>query len=82
MRDPVEGEDQTVRGTPWFEKALHDLCQPLTALECGLYLSSLNLQKDPTLQVAELRETIRHALVQCDRMIKSVRVMQDGVRLS
>ena len=27
--------------TDWIREALHDLCQPLTALECRLYLGTM-----------------------------------------
>ena len=57
----------------WMRKALHDLAQPLTALECRLFLSTL----EQDCGVDELRQAIAEALVQCQRMIGEVRAMQD-----
>ena len=54
----------------WMRGALHDLCQPLTALECRLFLG-LNETGE-----AELRSTIKEAIQQCERLISGVRGMQ------
>ena len=54
----------------WLRDALHDLCQPLTALECRLFLG-LSQQGE-----AEMRTAIKEAMVQCERLIDGVRGMQ------
>ena len=54
----------------WVRGALHDLCQPLTALECRLFLGLLDGSE------AELRVSVKEARVQCERLIAGVRGMQ------
>jgi hypothetical protein len=67
----------------WIRVALHDLCQPLTALECRLYLATLEAEDLPephSLASAELRilrEAVRDALLECERMMVLVREMQE-----
>lgn len=60
----------------WMQKRLHDLCQPLTALQCRLFLATM--VKEPEGELEELREAVRESLVQCERMIGQIRVMQYG----
>ncbi len=62
--------------TMWMRVALHDLCQPLTALECCLYVSTMDIDGERP-NVEDLREAIRAALVECERMMSRVRVMQE-----
>jgi len=67
----------------WMRVALHDLCQPLTALECRLYLATLeteDLAEPHSLaspELRSLRETVRDALLECERMMELVRGMQE-----
>lgn len=56
----------------WMEKGLHDLCQPLTALQCRLFLGTLAPEHD----VDELRLAIRESMVQCERLVTQVRRLQ------
>ena len=60
----------------WVREAIHDLSQPLTALECALFLgtSSPDGTRAPTAE--ELLVTIQQGLEQCERMITQVRTMQ------
>jgi hypothetical protein len=66
----------------WMLDALHDLCQPLTALECGLFLGTMSPDgvREPTAE--ELLATILEGLVQCERVSTQLRVvlerMQNG----
>ena len=60
-----------------MRRALHDLSQPLTALECRLYLGTMPAQPGREPQATELQDTIREALIECERLIASVRSMQD-----
>ena len=55
-----------------MREALHDLSQPLTAMECRLYLGTM----DPADTAEQLRETIREALAECERLMLRVRAMQ------
>ncbi len=56
--------------------ALHDLSQPLTALECCLYIGTMDNQGErPTAE--ELHSTIAAALVECERLMSRVRAMQE-----
>jgi hypothetical protein len=62
---------------PWMREALHDLCQPLTALECGLYIGTMSPDGVRAPTAEELRATILQALVQCERVTARLRVIQD-----
>jgi hypothetical protein len=55
-------------------QALHDLCQPLTTLQCRLELAGL-VGTDEA-----YREAVRLALVECERVAESVGVMREIVR--
>ena len=57
-----------------MESALHDLCQPLTALQCRLFLTTLGGGGQ---NAAELERAVADALRQCDRAIGLVRAMQE-----
>ena len=76
--------DTSEQGTPakplqsWLQNTLHDLSQPLTALQCRLFLSMLHApgsEKERT----EMRHAIEDGLRQCERMMVSVRSMQKYV---
>ena len=54
----------------WIKDALHDLCQPLTALECRLFLGLGETGE------AEMRAAMKEAMAQCERLIDGVRGMQ------
>ncbi len=55
--------------------ALHDLCQPLTALQCRLFLATMASGRP--VDVNELEQAVADALKQCDRAIGLVRTMQE-----
>lgn len=57
----------------WIRTALHDFAQPLTALECGLFLSTLS----PEQGADELRQVIDEAMSQCQRMLVCFRAIQE-----
>ena len=61
----------------WMRGAIHDLCQPLTALECRLFLGTLGPQGVGSPAPEEMREAIHLGLVQCGRMMPPVRAMRD-----
>lgn len=73
MTPPVGGVEV------WMQGALHDLCQPLTALQCRLALATLVRKGGPEEELAELRETVVESLVECERLIGHVRRMQFGM---
>lgn len=55
----------------WVHVALHDLCQPLTALECRLFLGLHEEGPEAMLQA------MKEAMVECERLIDGVRAMQN-----
>ena len=57
--------------------ALHELSQPLTALECRLYLGAMGTGGTPSDDAIEMRAAIDEALRQCERMMTKVRAMQE-----
>lgn len=54
-------------------KGLHDLCQPLTTLQCRLEIALM----DPT--AAEMRSAITDGLAECVKLNAAVRRMQERV---
>jgi signal transduction histidine kinase len=64
------GDDGMVR----IGQALHDLCQPLTTLQCRLELAGV-VGTDEA-----YREAVRLALVECERLVESVGSMREIVR--
>ena len=60
----------------WMEDSLHDLCQPLTALQCRLFLATLATGQE---RGSEMEQAVADALRQCDRAITLVRGMQERV---
>ena len=59
----------------WLAHALDDLCQPLTALECLLYVHQDPLEDD-SLKATLLRRVMQEALVEVSRITDIVRAMQ------
>ena len=64
----------------WMPKAMHDLCQPLTALECGLFLGTMRADGVEAPTAEELMATILAALNQCQRATALVRAMQERMQ--
>ncbi len=60
----------------WVRRSLHDLCQPLTALQCRLSLGMMCVGEDDAAELAELRRMMHDSLTECERMMDLVRVMQ------
>ncbi len=67
--------------TPWIREALHDLCQPLTALECGLHIGMMSPDGIRTPTAEELMATIRQALGQSERLSMRLRAIQDRMNV-
>lgn len=59
----------------WIQNALHDLSQPLTALQGRLFLATLHPPGSEQEHV-EMRRAVEDGLQQCERMIANVRSMQ------
>lgn len=70
LPDGAESEERGRLQTD-FQRGLHDLCQPLTALQCRLYLGTSEEATDA------LQQTIRDSLVECERVMLQVRQLQD-----
>jgi phosphoglycerate-specific signal transduction histidine kinase len=62
----------------WMQIALHDLCQPLMALECLLYVNREAVPEE-SLDASLLRNVMVEGLVECGRMMALVRAMQERV---
>jgi hypothetical protein len=60
----------------WMRGTLHDLCQPLMALECQLYLASLGVGDASEPGSSEPRAMFASGLDQCQRMIQLIRAAQ------
>jgi hypothetical protein len=54
--------------------ALHDLCQPMTTLQCRLEMASI------TGTAEGYREAVDLSMVECARLIEAVRSMREIVR--
>jgi hypothetical protein len=75
--DPIERGGERESAPAWMRKALHDLCQPLTALECQLYLAMLDMESEGQRGVAQQRATIEFGMHECSRMMAVIRTMQE-----
>jgi signal transduction histidine kinase len=57
-----------------LKKALHDLCQPLTTLQCRLEMAGV-------VGTAEAyREAVELGLVECSRLLSAIDTMREVVR--
>jgi hypothetical protein len=63
-------------GMDQISQALHDLCQPLTTLQCRLEIAQMGGTPD------DFREAVELGLVECDRLIQGVGLMRKIVRES
>ena len=70
--------EQRMNLEQWINEALHDLCQPVTALQCRLFLASLAA---PDASRASMDEALREALTQCERVMERVRQMQTRMEM-
>lgn len=65
----------------WMRRALHDLSQPLCALECRLVIGTLESQEAETPEAARaLRAAVEDALIQCARMMAQIHALQTSLR--
>jgi hypothetical protein len=68
-------------GAAWLRQAVHDLCQPLMALECLLFVNKEPVAGEP-LETASLRNVMEAGLIECRRMLVLVRGMQERMTSS
>ncbi len=68
------------RELEWMRRAMHDLCQPVTALECGLFLGTMSRDGVQTPTAEELLATIQGALEQCERVTGQLRLIQEHLK--
>ena len=73
-RPVTDRHERPVTDRQWMQQALHDLSQPLSAMECHLYLCMMSSTAE--MKTAELADTIRESHVQCERLMAHVRSMQ------
>jgi len=66
----IDGADELQR----LSRALHDLCQPLTTLQCRLEMAGV------VGTAAAYREAVEHGLDECGRLIDAVDRMRGMVR--
>lgn len=64
----------------WIKNALHELCQPVTALECGLFVGMMGSDGIGPPKAEELIVTIRGAMEQCERISGQLRAMQARIQ--
>lgn len=73
-RDVVREQNSGAAGMERISQALHDLCQPLTTLQCRLEIAQLS--KTPE----DYRDAVQLGLVECDRLVEGVGLMREIVR--
>ena len=74
------GELTESNDTNWLRTALHDLCQPMTALECGLFVGTMSPDGVRMPTAEELMVTIEAALEQCGRVSTQLKAMQNRLQ--
>ncbi len=74
--EPVDSVEVGEIDDAWLRQGLHDLCQPLTALECLLYVNREPMPGD-SLEAGLLRSVMAEGLIECGRMLVVVRELQD-----
>lgn len=63
-------------GMDQISQALHDLCQPLTTLQCRLEIAQLGGTDQ------DYKDAVELGLIECDRLIEGVGLMRQIVRES
>ena len=72
--EEVSEAREGVGGVKDMSKALHDLCQPLTTLQCRLELASVVGTTEA------YREAVELGLEECSRLMHAVGAMREIVR--
>jgi hypothetical protein len=73
-RNLVQERNSVAGGIDKMSQALHDLCQPLTTLQCRLEIAQLSRAPE------DYRDAVGFGLAECDRLIEAVGVMREIVR--
>ncbi len=74
-KKPLESEATARPDDDWMRHGLHDLCQPLMALECLLFVNREPVEGE-SLDASVLRGVIQEGLVECQRMLVLMQGMQ------
>ena len=61
-------------GIEKISQALHDLCQPLTTLQCRLEIAQMSGSPE------DYRDAVQLGMVECDRMVEGIGLMREIVR--
>jgi len=67
-------EEQSKNDRKQLNVAVHDLCQPLTTLQCRLELATLTCTPE------SYREAVEDGLAECRRMVEAVEVIREILR--
>jgi signal transduction histidine kinase len=70
----LNGPASSREGMRQMDRALHDLCQPLTTLRCRLELAGLTGTPE------SYREAVSRGVTECEKLVKAVDSMQEIVR--
>ncbi|HEV2645250.1 MAG TPA: hypothetical protein VGU46_02680 [Acidobacteriaceae bacterium] len=73
-KDEVSRQKSVAEEMDQISRALHDLCQPLTTLQCRLEIAQLGGTDQ------DFRDAVELGLVECDRMIAGVGLIRQIVR--
>ncbi len=74
MREADTGGSSVSTGMDQIGRALHDLCQPLTTLQCRLEIAGMTGTDEA------YREAVDMGLAECVRLMQSVDSMREIVR--
>jgi hypothetical protein len=75
-KDGTSKQKSSAVGMDQISQALHDLCQPLTTLQCRLEIAQLSGMDQ------DFRDAVELGLVECNRLIEGVGMMRQIVRES
>jgi signal transduction histidine kinase len=67
-------EEQSGDSRKQLSAAVHDLCQPLTTLQCRLELATLTCTPE------SYREAVDDGLIECRRMVEAVESIREILR--
>ena len=67
-------EDQDKSKNKQLSAGVHDLCQPLTTLQCRLELATLTRTPD------SYREAVEDGLIECRRMVEAIELIRQILR--
>jgi signal transduction histidine kinase len=74
MAEVSEMAEQSWDNRKQISAAVHDLCQPLTTLQCRLELATLTCTPE------SYREAVEDGLLECRRMVDAVELIREILR--